>query len=89
MKTAAHEQQAAKRQRRSMLAVQVGLAANVLLAVLKATVGILGHSPALLADGIITPSITVTSSIEGLRLYHPHIQVLPIVIVILTFLFFR
>ena len=43
---------------------------------------------ALLANGILTPSITVTSSIEGLRLYNSNIGVVPIVIVILTFLFF-
>jgi len=41
----------------------------------------------LLADGIITPSITVVSSIEGLQLINPGIQVVPIVIVILTILF--
>jgi cation diffusion facilitator family transporter len=39
-----------------MQAVYVGLAANILLAVLKTTVGILGHSPALLADGINSTS---------------------------------
>ncbi|MDX9840468.1 MAG: cation diffusion facilitator family transporter [Desulfobulbus sp.] len=47
---------ASKRRRQSMLAVQVGLAANILLAVLKCTVGILGASPALLADGINSTS---------------------------------
>jgi len=41
----------------------------------------------LLADGIITPSITVLSSIEGLQLINPAIQVIPIVVIILTFLF--
>jgi KUP system potassium uptake protein len=41
----------------------------------------------LLADGIITPSITVVSSIEGLRMINPTIQVVPIVIVIITLLF--
>jgi KUP system potassium uptake protein len=41
----------------------------------------------LLADGIITPSITVVSSIEGLRLINPAIKVVPIVIAILTVLF--
>ena len=39
-----------------MQAVYVGLAANTLLAVLKTVVGILGHSPALLADGINSTS---------------------------------
>jgi KUP system potassium uptake protein len=41
----------------------------------------------LLADGIITPSITVVSSIEGLKFINPDIQVVPIVIGILTVLF--
>lgn len=41
----------------------------------------------LLADGIITPSITVVSSIEGLQLINPQIHVIPIVVVILTLLF--
>lgn len=43
---------------------------------------------ALLADGVITPSITVTSSIEGLRLFNPDIPVVPIVLVIFAVLFF-
>ena len=43
---------------------------------------------ALLADGVITPAITVTSAIEGLRLIHPHISVVPVVITILSVLFF-
>jgi len=45
-----------QRRYKSMLAVQVGLAANILLAVLKAAVGVIGHSPALLADGINSTS---------------------------------
>ena len=43
---------------------------------------------ALLADGIITPSITVTSAIEGLKIITPDVKVLPIVLIIITFLFF-
>ena len=43
---------------------------------------------ALLADGVITPSITVTTSIEGLHLYNPQIPVLPVVLLIITALFF-
>jgi KUP system potassium uptake protein len=43
---------------------------------------------ALLADGVITPSITVTSSIEGLRLLDPEIPVIPIVLIIFAGLFF-
>ena len=43
---------------------------------------------AILADGIITPAITVSSSIEGLRLYHPDMPVVMIVLCILVVLFF-
>ena len=43
---------------------------------------------ALLADGVITPAITVTSSIEGLRLFNPEISVIPIVLIIFAALFF-
>jgi KUP system potassium uptake protein len=43
---------------------------------------------ALLADGIITPPITVTSAIEGLDMITPGLPTVPIVIVILAFLFF-
>jgi len=43
---------------------------------------------ALLADGVITPAITVTSSIEGLQLYNPEIPVVLIVILIFAVLFF-
>jgi KUP system potassium uptake protein len=42
---------------------------------------------ALLADGIITPPISVSSAIEGLQIKYPSIQTIPIVIVILTLLF--
>ena len=43
---------------------------------------------ALLADGVITPAITVTSSIEGLKLLNPGIPVIPIVLMIFAGLFF-
>ena len=45
---------------------------------------------ALLADGIITPPISVSSAVEGLRLLYPsitHLQIIEIVIAILTILF--
>ena len=45
-----------QRQKKSILAINIGLAANALLALLKTSVGILGHSPALLADGINSTS---------------------------------
>ncbi len=45
-----------QRLEKGILAVNIGLAANALLAVLKTCVGIIGHSPALLADGINSTS---------------------------------
>lgn len=45
-----------ERNRKGLLAVQVGLAANAVLAVLKCSIGIIGQSPALLADGINSTS---------------------------------
>lgn len=41
----------------------------------------------LLADGIITPPISVSSAVEGLRILYPNIQTIPIVIAILTGIF--
>ena len=43
---------------------------------------------ALLADGVITPAITVTSSIEGLKIYNPDIPVVAIVLFLFVILFF-
>jgi KUP system potassium uptake protein len=43
---------------------------------------------ALLADGVLTPAVALTSSVEGLRLYNPDIHVVPIVVIILAILFF-
>jgi KUP system potassium uptake protein len=43
---------------------------------------------ALLADGVITPAITVTSSVEGLKYFNPELPILPIVLLILGILFF-
>jgi cation diffusion facilitator family transporter len=48
-----------QREKISMLAVNVGLVANIFLAIIKTVVGILGHSPALLADGINSTSDVV------------------------------
>jgi len=45
-----------ERHRQGVLAVNIGLAANTILAILKTSVGILGNSPALLADGINSTS---------------------------------
>lgn len=45
-----------QRNRQGSLAVNLGLAANILLAIVKTSIGILGNSPALLADGINSTS---------------------------------
>jgi len=42
---------------------------------------------ALLADGIITPPITISAAIEGLQIYYPDLQTIPIVLALITFLF--
>ncbi|HEX9980179.1 MAG TPA: KUP/HAK/KT family potassium transporter [Flavobacterium sp.] len=47
---------------------------------------IIGGS-ALLADGIITPPISVSSAVEGVRTFYPEINTVPIVIAILVLLF--
>lgn len=41
----------------------------------------------LLADGIITPPISVASAIEGLRVVNPNIQTIPIILAIIILLF--
>lgn len=41
----------------------------------------------LLADGLITPPISVSSAIEGLLIFYPHLDTVPIVIAILIALF--
>ncbi|MBU0945257.1 MAG: cation diffusion facilitator family transporter [Proteobacteria bacterium] len=56
MKKKESELEASERNQKGLLAIHVGLAANALLAVLKATIGVAGHSPALLADGINSTS---------------------------------
>ncbi|GAA4358485.1 KUP/HAK/KT family potassium transporter [Hymenobacter saemangeumensis] len=50
-------------------------------------VAIIGGA-ALLADGVITPPISVSSAIEGLQAVYPNIPTVPIVIAILLGLFF-
>ncbi|MFA6923027.1 MAG: KUP/HAK/KT family potassium transporter [Bacteroidales bacterium] len=42
----------------------------------------------LLADGIITPAITISSSVEGLKAIYPDFQTVPVVLIILCGLFF-
>jgi len=45
-----------ERQKKNILAVNLGLIANTILAILKTSIGIIGNSPALLADGINSTS---------------------------------
>ncbi len=45
-----------QRNRKSQAAVNLGLVVNILLAAIKTTVGVLGHSPALLAEGVNSTS---------------------------------
>lgn len=45
-----------ERDKKSLLAVNLGLGVNIVLAALKTTFGIVGHSPALLAEGINSTS---------------------------------
>lgn len=49
-------------------------------------VGGLGAA-ALIADGMLTPAITVSSAVEGIRIIAPHIPVLPIVVIIILLIF--
>ncbi|MDW8428657.1 MAG: KUP/HAK/KT family potassium transporter [Chitinophagales bacterium] len=41
----------------------------------------------LLSDGMLTPAISVSSAVEGLHILSPHINTVPIVLVIITLLF--
>lgn len=54
-----------QRKRQGILAVNIGLVANIILAALKTSIGILGHSPALLADGINSTSDVVYGIVVG------------------------
>ena len=49
-------------------------------------IAIIGAS-ALLADGILTPSITIVSAVEGLHLQFPTLEILPIALLIIAVLF--
>lgn len=42
---------------------------------------------ALLADGVITPPISISSAVEGLKISHPELETVPIVISIIVLLF--
>lgn len=49
-------------------------------------VGALGAA-ALIADGMLTPAITVSSAVEGIQIIAPHIPVVPIVVAIILLIF--
>ena len=49
-------------------------------------IGALGAA-ALIADGMLTPAITVTSAVEGVRIIAPDLPVLPIVVTIILMIF--
>ncbi|GAB4481548.1 MAG: cation diffusion facilitator family transporter [Anaerolineales bacterium] len=55
-----------ERDRKSLLAVNLGLGINILLAGLKTSIGILGHSPALLAEGINSTSDVAYYVVAGI-----------------------
>jgi len=57
--TSPHALQTQARERQSLLAVDLGLGCNLLLALLKMVVGVVGRSEALLADGINSASDVV------------------------------
>jgi len=61
-----------ERSKLSNQAVSLALIANVLLAILKTSIGILGHSPALLADGINSTSDVVYNIVVSIFVRAAH-----------------
>lgn len=49
-------------------------------------VAIIGAA-ALIADGVITPAVTVTSALEGLRIVYPEVPVVPLVLLVICGIF--
>ena len=60
------------RKKLSNRAVSFTLGANVLLAILKTSVGILGHSPALLADGVNSTSDVIYNIVVSIFVHAAH-----------------
>lgn len=54
------------RDQKSLLAINLGLGINILLSALKTTIGVLGHSPALLAEGINSTSDVAYYVVAGI-----------------------
>lgn len=55
-----------ERERKSLWAVNLGLGVNILLSIVKTVVGVLGHSPALLAEGINSVSDVAYYVVAGI-----------------------
>lgn len=55
-----------KRDRASIVSINIGLLSNILLAGLKTTIGVIGQSPALLADGINSTSDVAYSIVASI-----------------------
>src|SRR6266498_5622849 len=55
-----------ERDRKSLWAINLGLGINILLSILKTTFGILGNSPALLAEGINSVSDVAYYVVAGI-----------------------
>jgi cation diffusion facilitator family transporter len=55
-----------ERDRKSLWAVNLGLGVNIFLSFVKTTVGILGHSPALMAEGINSVSDVAYYVVAGI-----------------------
>ena len=61
-----------QRSKQSNLALLLGLIANIVLAILKTSIGLMGHSPALLADGINSTSDVVYYLVVGIFIRAAH-----------------
>ncbi len=61
-----------RRARKGMLTVNIGLVSNILLAGAKTTIGILGHSPALLADGVNSTSDVAYYLVVSIFMHKAH-----------------
>lgn len=61
-----------QRQKKSIQAINLGLVANIFLAILKTSIGILGQSPALLADGINSTSDVVYYLVIAVFMRYAH-----------------
>ncbi|MFZ3071087.1 MAG: cation diffusion facilitator family transporter [Anaerolineaceae bacterium] len=61
-----------QRTKQSNLAVTLGLVTNIILAILKTSIGVIGNSPALLADGINSTSDVIYYLVVGIFIRKAH-----------------